>query len=293
MLIHRGGYRSMVQPVTQAGCSWVAWQGWPASAAASWPCLQLELPLLTMTNLLASTCSLLLRDVAKSSYLYPLWSAPFLHLKIPTQLCHSSWWNNGVRGSLLLPFFCQSDWICPMSVQDTFCSAWRLGLLLFCLFPHYCFNNKPTSVAVSLTSLSPKGHSQPSSKHYCPRTTTGVCWMTWPGVLAKPRSVFIFSGFKETEAHLFNIVSQSINFFLLNNKAESLADYGLWVVSSESLPVCLKLSFVKFNYRGRSALVLWRIEGVKSSNFLARYNLKSCWGTIWGDYSRAGGRLFS
>lgn len=31
--------------------------------------------------------------------------------------------NNGVWGSLLFPFLYQSDWMCPMSVQDTFCSA--------------------------------------------------------------------------------------------------------------------------------------------------------------------------
>lgn len=245
-----------------------------------------------MTYLLASTCSPLLRDIAKSSYSYPLWSAPCLLLKLPTWLCPSSWWNNGVWGSLL-PFFCWSDWMCPMSVQDTFCSSWRLGLLMFCLFLHYCFNNKPTSVAVWLTSLSPKGHFPPSSKRCCPRTTTSLCWVAWPGLLAKQRSVLILSGFKETEAHLFNTISQSINFFLLNTKAESLADYEWWVVSSESLPVCLRLSFGKLNYQWRSLLVLWQIEGVKSSNFLARCNLKSCWGTIWGACTRAGGRLFN
>lgn len=63
--------------------------------------------------------------------------------------------------------------------------------------------------------------------------------MMCPGVLIKQSFVFILSGFEKTEAHLFNTVSQSIHFVLLNTKAESLEDYRLYVTSSRSLAVCL------------------------------------------------------
>lgn len=51
--------------------------------------------------------------------------------------------------------------------------------------------------------------------------------MARPGVLAKQSFVIILSGFKKTEAHLFNSFPEhGFFFFPQDTEAESLADYG-------------------------------------------------------------------
>lgn len=246
-------------------------------------------PLLTMSYLLAATCSPLLRNGAKSSGLYPLWSTPCPYLKISTQLCPSSWWTDGVRGSLL-PSFLMS--VCLIRCAPSRCLLFcvkvdALNFLFVCFFTTVLITNQLLSPANLLPYL------WRDISYLLSRTIVREpCWMAWPGILAKQGFVFTLSGFKKTEAHLLFPIAW-IFFFLLDINAESLADYGRCVTSSRSLAIYHNLSFGKSNYQWRSPRVFWQIEGVKSSNFLVKCNLKPCWGTIWWDCTRAGGRLFN
>lgn len=166
--------------LTWRSCGASPWKWPPDWQNNSWikerqPCLQLQLPLFITGYLLNSTCSLLLRDRAKATDLYPLWPAPCPDVEIPTQLHPSSWCNGGVWGESS-PSFCLSHccvpWLCKVVVV-VLREGWGSSLFT-CLFLHSCFNNKPTFVSIWLPSLSPKEHFPPSSKDFHPRTIAGA-----------------------------------------------------------------------------------------------------------------------
>lgn len=92
----------------------------------------------------------LLRDIAKSTGLYPLWSARCPHLKIPTQLSALTPGEMMVFREVFsfLLSVCVSHRMCFTSVQGVCCSAWRLRLLIF-LF--VCF---PATVLITNKFLS-------------------------------------------------------------------------------------------------------------------------------------------